>query len=38
MIAIVDYGLGNIANLSNALHYLGYESVVTHDVTKLKSG
>lgn len=37
MIAIVDYGLGNIANLSNALNYLGYETVVSHDVTKLKA-
>ncbi|SFC21882.1 glutamine amidotransferase [Alkalibacterium subtropicum] len=36
MIAIVDYGLGNIANLTNALHYLGYDPVLTHNVTKLK--
>lgn len=35
MIAIVDYGLGNIANLSNALHYLGYDVVVTHDLNEL---
>lgn len=37
MIAIVDYGLGNIANLTNALDYLGYETVLTHDVAKLKN-
>lgn len=37
MIAIVDYGLGNIANLTNALNYLGYDTVLTHDVTKLKT-
>ncbi|MFO8068385.1 MAG: imidazole glycerol phosphate synthase subunit HisH [Alkalibacterium sp.] len=35
MIAIVDYGLGNIANLSNALHYLGYDVIVTHDKKEL---
>ncbi|GEN49362.1 imidazole glycerol phosphate synthase subunit HisH [Alkalibacterium pelagium] len=36
MIAIVDYGLGNIANLTNALTYLGYEVKVTHDVEELE--
>lgn len=35
MIAIVDYGLGNIANLTNALNYLGYEVIVTHDEKEL---
>lgn len=35
MIAIVDYGLGNIANLTNAMHYLGYDVVVTHDINEL---
>ena len=37
MIAIVDYGLGNIANLSNALHYLGYDVVLTHDINELNA-
>ena len=36
MIAIVDYGLGNIANLTNACEYLGYEVVVTSDLEVLK--
>lgn len=36
MIAIVDYGLGNIANLTNALEYLGYEVEITHDENRLK--
>lgn len=36
MIAIVDYGLGNIANVMNALHYLGYEVEVTKDTGKLR--
>ncbi|WP_027723880.1 imidazole glycerol phosphate synthase subunit HisH [Tuberibacillus calidus] len=29
MIGIVDYGMGNVASLSNALRFLGYEPVVT---------
>jgi glutamine amidotransferase len=37
MIAIVDYGLGNIANVMNALHYLGYEVEVTKDTGKLRA-
>lgn len=36
MIAIVDYGLGNIANLTNALEYLGYEVNITNDQDELK--
>lgn len=35
-IAIVDYGLGNIANLTNALEFLGYEVTVTNDEETLK--
>lgn len=37
MIAIVDYGLGNIANVMNALHYLGYEVEVTKDLDRLRA-
>lgn len=37
MIAIVDYGLGNIANLSNALNYLGYEVLVTNKISELEN-
>ncbi|GGI42339.1 imidazole glycerol phosphate synthase subunit HisH [Mammaliicoccus stepanovicii] len=29
MIAIVDYGLGNIKNIERALRYLGYEVILT---------
>ncbi|WP_208559330.1 imidazole glycerol phosphate synthase subunit HisH [Marinilactibacillus kalidii] len=36
MIAIVDYGLGNIANLTNAVEFLGYEVEVTNDPERLK--
>ena len=36
MIAIVDYGLGNIANLTNAIRFLGYETVLTHDEAELR--
>lgn len=35
-ISIVDYGLGNIANLTNALDYLGYNVVLTSDPEELK--
>lgn len=35
-IAIVDYGLGNIANLTNALDFLGYSTVVTSKRSELK--
>lgn len=37
MIAIVDYGLGNIANLTHALNYLGYDVIVTHDEKELNA-
>ena len=36
MIAIVDYGLGNIANLTNAIRFLGYDTVLTHDEAELR--
>lgn len=36
MIAIVDYGLGNIANLTNALEYLGYEVNITNKQDELE--
>lgn len=36
MIAIVDYGLGNIANLTNALEYLGYEVNITNKQHELE--
>lgn len=36
MIAIVDYGLGNIANLTNAIKFLGYEVELTKDAERLR--
>jgi cobyric acid synthase len=36
MIAIVDYGLGNIANLTNAIRFLGYETILTHEEAELR--
>lgn len=29
MIAIIDYGMGNVKSLSNAVDYLGYEALIT---------
>lgn len=31
MISIVDYGMGNLMSVQNALKYLGLESVITND-------
>lgn len=31
MIAIVDYGMGNVRSLSNALEYLGQDVIITDD-------
>ena len=31
MIAIMNYGIGNLFSVKNALDYLGYESVITSD-------
>jgi glutamine amidotransferase len=31
MIAIVDYGMGNVRSIRNALHWLGHEASVTAD-------
>ncbi|WP_088006257.1 imidazole glycerol phosphate synthase subunit HisH [Indiicoccus explosivorum] len=36
MIAIVDYGLGNIANVRRALEYLGYQVLLTKDPEELR--
>ena len=35
MIAIIDYGVGNLFSLSRSLEYLGIESVVTDDIEQL---
>lgn len=36
MIAIVDYGMGNVRSLSNAFEYLGEDVVVTNDPQAIK--
>jgi len=35
-IAIIDYGVGNLRSVSNALRYLGCESVITADPRELE--
>lgn len=35
MIGIIDYSLGNTANLTNALTKLGYKSVISRDISVL---
>ena len=37
MIAILDYGMGNVRSVSNALAYLGLESVVTSDPAEVRA-
>lgn len=36
MIAIVDYGLGNLGSISNMLKVIGEKSVITHDRFKIE--
>ncbi len=36
MIAIVDYGVGNLFSLSSSLEFLGLETMVTHDANLLQ--
>ena len=31
MVAIIDYGAGNIKSVENAVKYLGHEAVLTRD-------
>lgn len=31
MIAIMDYGIGNLGSVKNALDYLGYDNIITSD-------
>ena len=35
MIAIIDYGMGNLRSVQKALEYLGYEAIVTDDRKQL---
>ena len=37
MIAIIDYGAGNLSSVKKALDYLGAESEITHDRDKIMS-
>lgn len=37
MIAIIDYGMGNLASVSKALEYLHYDSVITSDPEVIKN-
>lgn len=37
MIAIIDYGMGNIASVSNAFKYLGFDTCVTNDRLKIRN-
>lgn len=37
MIAIVDYGMGNLRSVSNMLNYIGIPSVVTSEHKKIKN-
>lgn len=37
MIAIIDYGMGNLRSVSKAFEAVGHRPVVTRDVTKIKN-
>ena len=37
MLAIVDYGAGNIFSVKNALDFLGIESVLTSDKSEIEA-
>lgn len=37
MIAIIDYGAGNLHSVKNALDFLGADSVITGDASEIKS-
>lgn len=37
MIAIIDYGVGNLFSLKSSLNYIGEETEVTSDVAKIRS-
>ena len=36
MIAIIDYGLGNLTSVKNALDFLGIESEITNNIQKIE--
>ena len=37
MIAIIDYGLGNLRSVQKAFAYLGYDAVITKDIGEIKA-
>ena len=37
MIAIIDYGMGNLGSVAKALKYLNYDSVITSDPTVISA-
>ena len=37
MIAIIDYGVGNLGSVQKAFSYLGYDAVVTRDKDAITS-
>ena len=37
MIAIIDYGVGNLFSLKSSFDAIGYESIVTGDEEKIKA-
>ena len=36
MIAIIDYGAGNLFSVQNALGYLGLENQITRDASEIR--
>jgi len=36
MIAIIDYGMGNLASVEKSLNYLGFANVITQDSNEIK--
>lgn len=37
MIAVIDYGIGNLGSVKNALDYLGLENIITSDKEQILS-
>ena len=37
MIAIIDYGAGNLQSVKKALDFIGAENIITDDPEKIKS-
>ena len=37
MVAVIDYGAGNLFSVKNALDFLGYENKITNSADELKA-